>query len=174
MPTKGATPNIDVLLLRLIKWHEDGNFPSNVLIYYETAYNLKAWYQEHFQKSNRWNKTMIYSETRKMNLDQIQMVLACFVYLFDPGKKYNQVFLTHFHQILEDRTEMPKQPIHKIRISQKAYLELLRMVGEWKSNKEIKGTYKGLSKVIYEVFSPEYPIKPSTIIDRLKDQKGYK
>lgn len=174
MPTKGATKNIDALLLRLFKWHEHDNFPSNGLIYHETAHSLKAWYQERFQKSNRWNKTMINKETRTMSLDQMRMTMVCFEYLFDPERKYNQVFLAHFHKILEDRTEVPKQPLPKIRISQKAYLELLRIMGEWKSSREIKSTYKELSEIIYMVFTPENPIKPSTIIDRLKDQKGYK
>ena len=174
MPTKGAPPNMEGLIQRLFKWHQNGNFPVDRLIYLDTIHILKAWYQEHFQRNNRWNKSMIYNEAIKMNADQLNRMSVCFTYLFDPEKKYNQVFLKHCQQILEDRMPTTEPHIQKIRISQKAYLELLRLVGEWKTTKEIKGTYKELSEVIYEVFSPEYPIKPSTIIDRLKDQKGYK
>jgi hypothetical protein len=174
MPTSGTTPNIDALLLRLSKWHQYGNFPSNGLIYQETAQMIKSWYQESFQRNNRWNKTLIYKEAIKMNMDQLKLMVVCFDYLFDPEKKYNQVFLNHCHQILDNRTATPTQHTQKIKISQKAYLELLRLIGEWKTSREIKNTYKELSEIINKVFMPEYPIKPSTIIDRLKDQKGYK
>ena len=108
MPTKGARPKIDALLLRLFKWHQYGHFPSNGQIYQETAIILTSWYPHHFQRNNRWNKSMIYKEAIKMNMDQLNRMSVCFTYLFDPEKKYNQVFLNHCQQILEDRTEMPK------------------------------------------------------------------
>ena len=52
--------------------------------------------------------------------------------------------------------------------------ELLRIMGEQKTSGEITNTYKQLAAIIEEAFLPEDPIKPSTIIDRLKNQKGYK
>ncbi len=136
---------------------------------------VKNWYIETFQKGNRWNKSMIRSRTCNFTFLEIKTVRSCFIILFNPHRSYNQSFIKFIDQILiEIEEEKSGKAFSKIRISQRAYYDLLQIIGDQKSDGEINNTYKQLAEIIDQSFLPEEPIKQSTIIDRLKNQKGYK
>jgi len=94
--------------------------------------------------------------------------------IFNVDRKYNQAFLEYIDEIIKIRTAEENGLVAPcIKITQHSFTELLRFIGELKKAGEIKNNYPELAEIINQSFSPEIQIKPVTIIDRLKNKKGY-
>lgn len=136
---------------------------------------VKTWYKATFQKGNRWNKTLIRKRTMRYKVFELSQLVVAFRLLFNQDKKYNQTFIYTVTNIIEERTSEEAGLIEpRIKISQKSYTELLHVLGDLKASGEIKNSYRELATIIYRSFSPETKLRPSTIFDRLKNQKGFK
>ena len=132
---------------------------------------LNGWYKKSFQKNNRWNRTSIYSVIKNYSEEEISELRHCFKRLFDTNRKYNQVFLKYVGEFIE------KQKAGElglfIKIDQKGYEELLSVIGELKRSGNIQSDYKEIAKVIFEFIQADNNLKISTILDRLRNKKGY-
>jgi hypothetical protein len=136
---------------------------------------VKTWYKATFQKGNRWNKALIRKRTMRYSVIELNQLVVAFRLLFNQEKKYNQTFINTVTNIIEERTAEEEGLIEpRIKISQKSYTELLHVLGDLKASGEIKNSYRELAAIIYHTFSPETKLRPSTILDRLKNQKGFK
>jgi len=135
---------------------------------------LKSWYQSSFQKGNRWNKSLILKGVKDYSIDELDHLKNCFCILFNCSKKYNKVFVSYLDEIAEKKTADESGLANpKIKISQKSFTELLRVIGEIKKAGEIKNNYAELADIINHSFSSDTQLQPSTIIDRLRSKKGY-
>lgn len=135
---------------------------------------LKLWYLEQFQKNNRWNKALIKKGIAHYSLIELSLLAVGFKTLFNTDKKYNAVFINYLSLLIEEKTAEENGLIDlRIKISQKSYFELLHTLSELKTSGEIHNSYRELAGIIYRAFSPETELKPSTIMDRLKNKKGY-
>jgi len=106
---------------------------------------------------------------------ELSQLVVAFRLLFNQEKKYNQTFIYTVTNIIEERIAEEEGLIEpRIKISQKSYTELLHVLGDLKASGEIKNSYRELAAIIYRSFSPETKLRPSTILDRLKNQKGFK
>jgi len=106
---------------------------------------------------------------------ELNQLVVAFRLIFNLDKKYNQTFIYTVTNIIEERTAEEEGLIEpRIKISQKSYTELLHVLGDLKASGEIKNSYRELAAIIYRSFSPETKLRPSTILDRLKNQKGFK
>jgi hypothetical protein len=136
---------------------------------------LKLWYKKSFQKGNRWNQTLIRKQTVHYTVIELSQLVVGFRILFNQERKYNQIFLNYLTHIIEEKTAEEEGLIEpRIKISQKDYIELLHIMGDLKASGEIQNSYRELANIVYRAFAPETELRPSTIFDRLKNQKGYK
>jgi len=136
---------------------------------------LKLWYKENFQQGNRWNKTLIRKETIHYAVIELSQLLIGFRILFNAERNYNTIFITFLSTLIEERTAEEEGLVGpRIKIAQNSYKELLHFLGELKASGEIQNSYRELAIIIYRSFSPETKLRPSTIFDRLKNQKGFK
>jgi len=136
---------------------------------------IKTWYKATFQKGNRWNKALIRKRTMRYTIIELSQLVVTFRLIFNQEKKYNQTFINTVTKIIEERTAEEEGLIEpRIKISQKSYAELLHILGDLKASGEIRNSYRELAAIIYHTFSPETKLRPSTILDRLKNQKGFK
>lgn len=132
-------------------------------------------HKENFQQGNRWNKTLIRKGTIHYTVIELSQLVVGFRLLFNQGKKYNQTFINYLTYVIEERTAEEEGLIGpRIKISQNSYTELLHSLGDLKASGEIQNSYRELAAIIYRTFSPETKLRPSTIFDRLKNQKGFK
>ena len=137
--------------------------------------DLKLWYKESFQQGNRWNKTLIRKETIHYTVVELSQLLIGFRILFNAERNYNTIFITFGSTLIEERTAEEEGLVGpRIKIAQNSYKELLHFLGELKASGEIQNSYRELAIIIYRSFSPETKLRPSTIFDRLKNQKGFK
>lgn len=167
---RNGFPNSISRLLKDLHQNED-----RVLKHNQRIWQVKTWYKATFQNGNRWNRSMIRSNAQNYTEREVEELRTCFELLFDCQRNYNLSFIKFIDQLVAERQgEKTGRKHEKLRIKQKAYYELLRIMGEQKTSGDINNTYKQLAAIIEETFLPEDPIKPSTIIDRLKNQKGYK
>jgi hypothetical protein len=165
----GFPPSVLKLLRDYIKADAE---PEDIEI---DIWPVKTWYKATFQKGNRWNKTLIRKATMRYSVIELSQLLVAFRLLFNQEKKYNQTFINTVTNIIEERTAEEEGLIDpRIKISQKSYTELLHIIGDIKASGEIKNSYRELAAIIYRTFSPETKLRPSTILDRLKNQKGFK
>ena len=135
---------------------------------------LKTWYQSSFQKGNRWNKSLIAKGVKNYLIDELDYLKSCFGILFNCSKKYNKVFISYLDEIVEKNTaDESGFTTPKIKISQKSFTELLRTIGEIKKAGEIKNNSAELAEIINRSFASDIQLRPSTIVDRLKNKKGY-
>lgn len=136
---------------------------------------VKIWYKMTFQKGNRWNKALIRKGTLHYTVIELSQLVVAFRLLFNLEKKYNQTFINTLTNIIGERTAEEEGLIDpRIKISQKSYTDLVHILGDLKASGEIKNSYRELAAIIYRSFSPETKLRPSTIFDRLKNQKGFK
>ena len=106
---------------------------------------------------------------------ELNQLAVAFRLIFNLQKKYNQTFINTVTNIIEERTAEEEGLFNPgIKMSQKSYTELLHVLGDLKASGEIKNSYRELAAIIYRSFSPETQLRPSTILDRLKNQKGFK
>lgn len=171
-------PKMDILK------RNKNTFPILILEYLEFDKNieplafivlrLKSWYQSSFQKGNRWNKTLIINGTKNYSIDEFGHLKNCFCILFNCSKKYNKVFVSYLDEIAEKKTTDESGLANpKIMIRQKSFTELLRFIGELKKSGKIDNSFAELADIINRSFSSDAQLRPSTIIDRLKNKKEY-
>lgn len=168
------------LILKLNK----NNFPALITKYLSSdkshagliiKNDLKLWYKENFQQGNRWNKRLLKKGTIDYSVIELSQLVVGFRLLFNQEIKYNQTFINYLTYFIEERTaEEEGLAGPRIKISQNSYAELLHTLGNLKGSGEIQNSYRELAAIIYQTFSPETKLKPSTIIDMLKNQKGFK
>ena len=91
--------------------------------------------------------------------------------LFDTNRKYNQAFLKYIGEYIEKQNASELGSF--IKIDQKGYKELLRVIGELKRAGNIQSDYNEIAKVIYKFIQSDSNLKISTIKDRLRNKKGY-
>ena len=99
----------------------------------------------------------------------------CFSILFNCERKYNRIFISYLKELLEIRTaeELGLTTI-RIKISQSSYIDLLHFLGDLKESGEIQNSYQEIAEIMGHSFSPDIQLRVSTIIDRLKNKKGYR
>jgi hypothetical protein len=162
-------PSVSKLLKDYLNTGEE---PEDIKI---DSWPVKTWYKATFQKGNRWNKTLIRKGTMRYSVIELNQLVVAFRLIFNLEKKYNQTFINTVTNIIEQRTAEEEGLIDpRIKISQKSYTELLHILGDLKASGEIRNSYRELAAIIYHTFSPETKLRPSTILDRLKNQKGFK
>jgi len=167
---KNAFPPSVSKLLR--DYNKAGAEPEDIKI---DSWPVKTWYKRTFQKGNRWNKTQIRKGTMPYTVIELSQLLVAFRLLFNQEKKYNQIFISYVSDIIEERSSEEEGLFGaRIKISQNSYTELLHILGDLKDSGEIQNSYRELAAIIYHTFSPETKLRPSTIFDRLKNQKGFK
>jgi hypothetical protein len=153
-------------------YNKDGAEPEDIKI---NIWPVKTWYKATFQKGNRWNKALIRKRTMRYSVIELNQLVVAFRLIFNQEKKYNQTFIYTVTNIIEERTAEEEGLIEpRIKISQKSYTDLLHVLGDLKASGEINNSYRELAAIIYHTFSPETKLRPSTILDRLKNQKGFK
>ena len=136
---------------------------------------LKLWYKASFQKGNRWNNTLIRKGSIHFTVNELSHLLAGFRIMFNAERNYNTIFVAFLSDLIEERTAEEEGLIGpRIKIAQNSYKELLHTLGELKASGEIQNSYRELAAIVYRTFSPETKLRPSTILDRLKNQKGFK
>jgi hypothetical protein len=153
-------------------YNKDGAEPEDIKI---NIWPVKTWYKATFQKGNRWNKALIRKRTMRYSVIELNQLVVAFRLIFNLDKKYNQTFIYTVTNIIEERTAEEEGLINPgIKMSQNSYTELLHILGDLKASGEINNSYRELAAIIYHTFSPETKLRPSTILDRLKNQKGFK
>ena len=173
-----SKPKIDTLKLNKNKFPililECQEFDQNNELQAIVKLKLKSWYQSSFQKGNRWNKSLILKGVKNYSIDEITQLQNCFNILFNCERKYNQIFISYLKELLEIRTaeELGLTTI-RIKISQSSYIDLLRFLGDLKESGEIQNSNQEIAEIIYHSFSPDIQLQTSTILDRLKNKKGY-
>lgn len=133
---------------------------------------LRSWYKETFQKSNRWNKTLINRIIKNYSEKEISELRHYFEQLFDASRKYNQIFIKYIEGYIEKQKTSEFGSF--IKIDQKGYEELLGVIGDLKQSGNIQSNYKEIAEVIYEFIQSDINLKISTIQDRIRNKKGYK
>ena len=132
---------------------------------------LKSWYQDNFQKNNRWNRTLIYSLLKNYSDTEILELGKCFQLLFDINRKYNQTFL-RFIRAYQDQREADKKGVC-LKVDQETYKEIIQYFGDLKRDGKIKNANHEIAKVLEKFLKPDVTFKSPTILDRLKNKKGY-
>ena len=170
-------------LLRLTK----NKFPEDITRYLFTAPDLKNeqdrikesrklkfWYQSCFKKGNRWNRTLLYSLIKTYTEQELLKLKDCFVLLFDINRKYNQIFIRYVDTYMEQQ-EAQKLGLSSIRlkVGQETYQEILRYFGDLKRDGKIKNSNREIAQILRRFLDPDISLAVSTIIDRLKNKKGY-
>lgn len=135
---------------------------------------LKDWYKTTFQKGNRWNRTSIRSITKNYASREVLYLKICFELLFDQSRNYNKAFVKYMDEILLEHKQKTGKRTFQVWIEQQEYLDLIHYIGELKRKGKIRGTYKELARFIHTSFLPDDPLQTATIVDRLKNHKGYK
>lgn len=168
----------------LILKHNKNKFPHEIHRYLFTdpsiAYDkkrpqikqlLKSWYQENFLKYNRWNKTSINSLIKHYSDQEISKLDRCFHMLFDTNRKYNQTFLRYIKEY-KDQREADKKGLC-LKVDQETFKDIIKYVGDLKRKGKINNTNHEIAKVLKKFLEPDVPFESATILDRLKNKKGY-
>jgi len=132
---------------------------------------LKSWYQYSFLKNNRWNRTLIYSLVKNYTDTEIIKLERCFQLLFDINRTYNKTFTRFIRAYLEQR-EADKKGLC-LKVDQETYKEIIQYFGDLKRDGKIKNANHEIAKVLKEILEPDVTFKSPTILDRLKNKKGY-
>lgn len=135
---------------------------------------LKSWYQETFLKNNRWNRSQLYGFIKDYSNDEINNLWECFTLLFDQDRKYNQVFCRYLQEY-QNQKETTKSQLgtSRLKVSQKTFEEIIKYFGDLKRSGKIKNSNKQIAQILKRIMNPDKMLKESTIIDRLKNKKGY-
>ena len=134
--------------------------------------NLKSWYQETFQKNNRWNRTQLYSLIKDYSDNEINKLCECFAILFDQERKYNKVFIRYVQEYQEQK-ELANPESNKLKVDQKTFEEVINYFGDLKRSGKIKNSNQQIAQILKQILNPDKTLKATTIMDRLKNKKGY-
>ena len=135
---------------------------------------LKFWYQETFQKNNRWNKTQLYKHINDYSNQEIEKLKECYKVLFNTENQYHLVFIRYLQEFQEQR-EISTSALgsDRLKVDQNTFEEILNYFGELKRDGKIKSTNKQIAKILKLIFNSEKSLKETTIIERLMNKKGY-
>jgi len=135
---------------------------------------LKSWYQETFQKNNRWNKIQLYKHLKEYSDSELEKLGACFELLFNTNNQYHQVFIRYLKEYQEQKeTTTSIIRFISLKVDQNTFEEILNYFGELKRNGKIKNTNQQIARILKLIFNSEKSLKETTIIDRLMNKKGY-
>ena len=136
---------------------------------------LKFWYQETFQKNNRWNKTQLYKHINDYSDQEIEKLNECYKVLFNADIQYHRIFLRYLQEFQEQR-EIATSVLGSDRliVDQGTFEEILNYFGELKRKGKIKSTNKQIARILKLIFNSKKSLKETTIIDRLRNKKEYK
>lgn len=135
---------------------------------------LKSWYQNNFQKNNRWNKTLIYSLARNYSETELLILGQCFQLLFDKTRTYNQSFLRFVNEYSERRKQEKEGGGQlRLKVDQETFMEIIRYFGDLKRAGKVKNANHEIAKILKKVMDPDIAFESPTILDRLKNKKGY-
>ena len=135
---------------------------------------LKSWYQDSFLKNNRWNRTLIYSLVKNYTDTEIIKLGNCFQLLFEINRAYNQTFLRYLRACRDQREAEKKGLRHlRLKVDQETFKEIIQYFGDLKREGKIKNANHEIAKVLKEILEPDVTFETTTILDRLKNKKGY-
>lgn len=135
---------------------------------------LKSWYQNNFQKNNRWNKTLIYSLARNYSETELLTLGQCFPSLFNMNRTYNQPFLRFVHEYRNQKETEKEGSRHlRLKVDQETFKEIIQYFGDLKREGKIKNANHEIAKILKKVLEPDVTFESPTILDRLKNKKGY-
>ena len=135
---------------------------------------LKSWYLDSFQKNNRWNKRLINSLAKEYTNTEINELSRGFQSLFDIDRKYNQTFLRYLAEY-NNQIEAEKSGLRNLRlkVDQETFKEIIQYFGDLKRAGKIKNANHEIAKVLKRTLEPDVTFESPTILDRLKNKKGY-
>lgn len=136
---------------------------------------LKQWYQQSFQKNNRWNRTELKKQIKDYTVQELDKLGACFELLFNTNNKYHLAFIKYLneYQLQKDIAKLALGT-PRLKVNQKTYEEIIHYFGELKRENQINNTNKEIAKIVNLVFNPDMVLEETTIIDRLRNKKEYK
>jgi hypothetical protein len=149
---------------------EDAGEKKNTFIIQE----LKYWYQQSFQKNNRWNRTELKKQIKHYSVQELDKLGACFKLLFNTNNKYHQAFLKYLNEY-QIQKYLTKSILGTpgLKVNQKTYEEIIHYFGELKRADKLQNTNKQIAKILKLVLDPDRPLEETTIIDRLMNKKSY-
>ena len=135
---------------------------------------LKSWYQDSFLKNNRWNRTLIYSLVKNYTDTEIIKLERCFQLLFEIDRAYNRTFLRYLRDY-KDQREAEKKGLGylRLKVDQETFKEIIQYFGDLKREGKIKNANHEIAKVLKEILEPDVTFETTTLLDRLKNKKGY-
>ena len=163
------------------------NFPHDLSRYLSVGVNLKdeekiqrirqllkSWYQDSFLKNNRWNRTLIYSLVKNYTDTEIIKLERCFQLLFEIDRAYNRTFLRYLRDY-KDQREAEKKGLGylRLKVDQETFKEIIQYFGDLKREGKIKNANHEIAKVLKEILEPDVTFETTTLLDRLKNKKGY-
>ena len=173
--------------MQLLKLNRN-NFPHDLSWYLSVDINLKdeekkraqirqllkSWYQDSFLKNNRWNRTLIYSLVKNYSDAEILMLDKCFQLLFEIDRAYNRTFLRYLRDY-KDQREAEKKGLGylRLKVDQETFKEIIQYFGDLKREGKIKNANHEIAKVLKEILEPDVTFETTTLLDRLKNKKGY-
>ena len=135
---------------------------------------LKHWYQNSFQKNNRWNRTELKKQIKDYSSHELDKLERCFELLFNTYNIYHHVFIRYLkeYQIQKDLAKsILGTP--RLKVSQKTFEEIIHYFGELKRADKLQNTNKQIAKILRLILDPDRPLEETTIIDRLMNKKSY-
>lgn len=131
---------------------------------------LKSWYQDNFQKNNRWNRTLLVSRIKSYSDTELKKLGECFEQLFDIKRQYNQTFMRYLDDFTEQKNGLSSK---RLKVDQHTYQEIIKYFGDLRRDGKIQNPNKEIARILKEFLYPDTPLEISTIIDRLQNKKGY-
>ena len=135
---------------------------------------LKSWYQNSFQKNNRWNRTQLRKQVKDYSVNELKKLEVCFELLFNVDNQYHRVFHRYLKAYQYEK-EIAKSNLgtSRLKVSQKTFEEIIHYFGDLKRSDQIKNTNKEIAKILKLILEPDNSLEERTIIDRLMNKKGY-
>ena len=94
--------------------------------------------------------------------------------LFEINRTYNQTFLRYL-RAYKDQRDAEKKGLRylRLKVDQKTFKEIIQYFGDLKREGKIKNANHEIAKALKEILEPDVTFETTTILDRLKNKKGY-
>ena len=134
--------NFPLLVNTVIKDQSSTREEKNQLIRQE----LKSWYQQCFQKNNRWNRAQLIKHVNDYSVQELDKLGQCFELLFNMDNQYYLVFIKYLNEY-QTQKDIAKSILgtSKLTVNQKTFEEIINYFGDLKRVDKLQNTNKQIA-----------------------------